>query len=703
MKKTKISLLTFLALSLNISANEGLDDLSSILDEASTIATQKSINVDYIPSVVTVIDAQTYLDAGIQNVSEALGMLPGIQMQIGHLGQPITTIRGFKNPNALISDKVKILIDGVAINNEAAGTSGFFLDFPLDLVDRIEILRGPGSTVYGAGAIYGSVNIITKTGSKDKSKGFYVGFGSYSSLTSGGNFNTSTGDYEIYTDAYYSTNKKSLEDDDGEVTDEAKKDLSIGLKVINGGFEFLSRYKSSHYGNFYFREGDVSPSNDRGQEYDYFLSQLSYKMDINGYDLETKLKYSYRESDITAYASNSVALFENLFNAFGIPGMQDAFYIRDHQEEQNFEAEAILSLPAMYSNNLTIGTGIRRALITTNDFYSSLENAIDANQTLQSNPAFPFREEIEPAYWADPTSTALFSKTSRTISYLNIQDLITLNQQVDITLGARVDYYSDIGTHLSSRAGLVYRADDALIFKLLYGNAFRAPTFTERYSKGHIYYRAGDENLKEETVSTYEAVLIYKPNFYNRFSLNVFYSTLYDVIDLEEFTATYTGYQNMKERSSKGLEFEYFLNTKEKHDFYLNATYVDAQYTVPADEESPLEIDQSMPDISKYMFKAMYVYNPLDSLSLGTTWQYYAETTKTKLLWVVESDRATPVEAQSIFDETITYHFSGNAKLRFTIKNLFNEAIKLPSYYYSKDGGVLREGRNYYLTYKYTF
>ena len=144
-----------------ITASNNIDDFESLLNDMSDIATKKSINVDYLPSVVTVINAQTYLDGGIQNIGEAINMLPGIQMQVNRLGYNITTVRGLKNPNAYLSDKLKILIDGVAMNNEMQGSSSFFMDFPMQLVHKIEVLRGPGSTVYGAGAFYATINIIT--------------------------------------------------------------------------------------------------------------------------------------------------------------------------------------------------------------------------------------------------------------------------------------------------------------------------------------------------------------------------------------------------------------------------------------------------------------------------------------------------------------------------------------------------------------
>ena len=91
-----------------------IEDFESLLQSVSDIATKKSLNVDYLPSVVTVLDANTFVDAGVQNLGEALDMLPGYQIQLSPMGYSMTTVRGLKNPNAYLSDKIKILVDGVA-------------------------------------------------------------------------------------------------------------------------------------------------------------------------------------------------------------------------------------------------------------------------------------------------------------------------------------------------------------------------------------------------------------------------------------------------------------------------------------------------------------------------------------------------------------------------------------------------------------
>lgn len=681
--------------SLSSSEPDTTENFESLLNDMSDLATKKSINVDYLPSVVTVVDAQTFLDGGIQNVGEALGMLPGIQMQLTILGQNMTTVRGFKNPRSFISDKIKILIDGVAVNNEAAGTSGFYLDFPMQLVEKIEVLRGPGSTIYGAGAFYGAVNIITKLGNEKNENQIYLGAGSYRYRTAGANLNTSSGDWKIFTDAYYEQNDKELSNN-GKNTDEAMKNYSLGVKLLNGDFEFLTRYKGSHYGNFFLYKDDVSPNRDEGHKDTYLFSQISYKTSLNDFKIETKLNASHRESDTTGYFSTNVTQISNIFAAIGID-MQEAFYVRDHQEEVNLEAEVVVTLPEISSNDISIGLGIRKMDITRNDFYSSVENAIAENLAIviANMGAFPaFNNVDDPAYWEDPTNTNLFDKTSRTLKYAYIHDLISLTQDTDLVLGARVDNYSDVGTHISSRAGLVHRASDELILKLLYGSAFRAPSFYEAYTSAHIYYGHGVENISPEKTDTYEAAIVYLPNFNNKFALNVFYSELSNIIDIDKSTDPYIGYQTMKDRVTKGLEFEYFFRPKTSHNLYLNATYIDAEYTtvkVP-------QIDQKMPDISEVMLKGMYIYRPTNKLSLGTSWQYYSQSIKNES----ETDKSI-IKKEHIFDETITYNFSNTSQLRLTIKNILNEDLRLPSYSYDEPGGEYRERRNFFLNYSYTF
>jgi outer membrane receptor for ferrienterochelin and colicin len=675
-------------------------EFESLLDNVSELATKKSLNVDYLPSVVTIIDGSTYTDSGIQTIAEALDMLPGIQMQLSPMGYTTTTVRGLKMPNAYLSDKIKILIDGVAINNEVTGSSNFYMDFPMQLVERIEVLRGPNSTLYGAGAFYGTVNVITKLGSNQKENQLFAGIGSYQYRTAGVNVNASSGEWKLFADGYYKSNNKALDIKySTQDTQENMKDFSVGFKATNGGLEFLTRLKQSNYGNFYSFEGTMDPllGREQGRDSSYFFSQLSYKTAFDDYKLETKANFSHRESDIRA---NIKAGEAGRFLSIGIIA-DDGMYSHEKIAEENLEAEVILTLPTIKSHDILLGAGVRQVNITGDEFFNSTENVI-TQYNVNPNLDWRYKPSRELAFWANPTTTLLPENMDRTIGYGYVQDLISVTNDVDIILGLRADDYSDYGLQLSKRAGLVYRASDTTILKLLYGSAFRVPTLIEAYQNGHINTRAGDSNIQAEETDTYEMVGIYTPNFNHKFSWNLFYSQLKNIIDLDELRATAAGYQNMKQRYAKGAEFEYFYRTAQEHNFYLNGSYVYAEYTVPAEENHP-SVDQSMPDISKVMLKAMYVYRPTEKFSLGTTWRYCSETSPTKLWWVIKYNLDSTVNATHIFDQTATYRFSPQSEIRLTVKNLFNTEVYQPSYYYEMDGGIEREGRNFFLSYVYNF
>ncbi|NOQ29583.1 MAG: TonB-dependent receptor plug domain-containing protein [Helicobacteraceae bacterium] len=708
MKRVNFALFLSTTLTLLLYAEQS-SEFESLLDNVSDIATKKSINVDYMPSVVSVIDSKMLQDAGIQNITQALDMLPGFQTQLSPMGYTMTTVRGLKNPNAYLSDKMKILIDGVSINNEITGSSSFYLDFPIQLVEKIEVLRGPGSTTYGDGAIYATINIITKLGNNSKEDKLYLGVGSYGYQTVGANVHAKAGGWQLFSDGYYQKSTKSLyfESRNGN-TDEAMEDFSVGFKAKKENLEFLTRIKKSNVGNFYGFENTLNPIGDTDGSHatNYIFSQLSYTSKINNMRLETKAKFSYKQNDVHAniYSVTDIA---NRFAVVGVD-MQDGFYYKEKNDEQNYEVEALLALPKVYSNTIVFGAGIRQAVVTSDNFYSSVENAITANRSAilsSSNyDEFRYRAEKESAFWANPTTKLLPNDTSRTISHINFKDLVELNDKADLHIGLRGDHYSDFGFVPSKSLGVVYRATQKNIFKLLYGTAFRVPTFTEAYANGHINFRAGDRNLKPEESETIEAVAIYAPLKNHKYSLNAYYTKLKNIIDLEEYPNTDPGYRNYKDRFTKGVELEYNYRTQLHHNLYLNATYIDATYTIPP-EDGEVTKDQSMPDISPVMLKGIYIYSPSKKLSFGTTWRYFSETTSTELQWVKNDDSYSPTTpAVHIFDETITYRTSSLAELRLSVKNLFGADVRNPSYYYwSSDNGNQREGRNFQLSYTQKF
>ncbi len=144
-------------------SNMSIDDLMKI---KVTSASKRSQTLVSTASAITVITQEDIHRSGVRNLAEAMRLAPGVQVQelSGHYYA--ITIRGFDNPNfdGSYGNKLLVLIDGRAIYSPYASTVYWEVeDLILEDIDRIEIIRGPGGSLYGANAVNGVINIITKS------------------------------------------------------------------------------------------------------------------------------------------------------------------------------------------------------------------------------------------------------------------------------------------------------------------------------------------------------------------------------------------------------------------------------------------------------------------------------------------------------------------------------------------------------------
>jgi iron complex outermembrane receptor protein len=142
------------------------------------------------PSAIHVITAEEVRRAGHRTIAEALRMVPGIDVRQGMSHQWSVTSRGFNGPYA---NKLLVLIDGRTVYDPAfAGVFWDIQDVLLEDLDRIEVIRGPGATLWGANAVNGVVNIITKTAKDTQGTYLTAGAGTYErgfgALRHGGQF-----------------------------------------------------------------------------------------------------------------------------------------------------------------------------------------------------------------------------------------------------------------------------------------------------------------------------------------------------------------------------------------------------------------------------------------------------------------------------------------------------------------------------------
>ncbi len=102
--------------------------------------------------------------------------------------------------------KIKLLVDGVTINNTYRGSIYYYLNFPIELIKRIEIIRGPGAILYGSNAVSGVVNIIIKK----EGKQIFSTLGSERYILGGFNSNYDLGESNITLNGYYQKEDKGI-------------------------------------------------------------------------------------------------------------------------------------------------------------------------------------------------------------------------------------------------------------------------------------------------------------------------------------------------------------------------------------------------------------------------------------------------------------------------------------------------------------
>lgn len=689
----------------------GADTLEQILDETTQIATKTKLNIDYVPSVVSVLRKSEMKALGMQKVSDALNLIPGVQVFINQFGQPTTVFRGYRVPNADKADKVKILVDGMAVGSEVSGSSSYVLDFPIELVERIEILRGPSSTVYGTGAFYGAVNIITKSSDIAENE-LFVGGGSWYSKKFGGVVGAMAKDgMSYFADGYYQGGQRKLYLDSTYVdapatfprerrTNEAFDDFSVGFTIKNDDIGWTTRVKKSWQGNYYGLEERLEPTEDTGQINQLFVSEVSQNKTLSSGLLSAKAgikDYAYR--------LNEAPRVESWVKNNGLAEMVGDATVEIKYAETTYYAEIVHRFNKFSDNELSVGAGVTTTALRQNSFRSSVEDFVFANMgTIVMTQSIP----KEPMFSMPKNNYYIKNGTHRTTASIFIDDIYTLFDNVDIIMGARIDKHDDTDVQYNARVGIAARwfDDSSFITKLIASTGSRAPTLIEKYAVTHYNeWAAGPTSLKHEQLRSLDVMAIYRPSSVNRLSVNGYYSELSNVIDMENDPYTAIGFTNYPKRFSSGVEVEYTFTPNLSHKLSFNASFNKTTYnsTLPS-KTTPMP----MPDISPTMYKAWYIYAPTRQLTFGIKHLHYSATTQHDDY----PNTQTSIPANITTDININWQFAPKTDISLSVNNIENNTIRMPSYYYtnhlSKNGspfndGTVREGRNFFVAVRKTF
>ncbi len=448
----------------------------TLFDEIPSVygAAKYDQKVHEAPAAVTIITAEQIRKYGYRNFAQILDSVPGLftsnDRNYGYLG-----IRGFNRPGDYTS-RVLLLIDNHRLNDAVFDQGGAGTEMPIDvdLIDRVEIIKGPGSSLYGTNALFGVVNVITKRGRDLKGaevSGEASSFNTYRGRLSYGNkfsngvevllsgsYSDSEGHRELFYPAFASTNNGITKDADSDNLYYYTGKLSYGDFTLNGGHQWRKKnIPTAAFGTLFNDNRDHTVDERTYLDLVYqheFLNQLNVKARLyfDRYYYYAHLPY---DSGISSPPS--------LLN-------------KDVTEADWWGAELTVTKRLFDRHKLTVGTEYR-----------------DQFRLNQSN------RDI------DPPTTYLDDKRRSSFIAAYLQDEWAIMDHLVLVAGVRHDQYSTFGGTTNPRIGLVSTWGKTTV-KLLYGQAFRAPNPYEQFYVTGATFKA-NSNVKPEKIKTYELVV----------------------------------------------------------------------------------------------------------------------------------------------------------------------------------------------------
>ncbi len=523
-----------------------LDELVNVEISSASRFKQKSSEA---PSAVEVLTAKDIASFGWRTLADALNAIRGLYVRndrnYSYLGA-----RGFMRPGDYNS-RILIMVDGRRMN-DAVYDSGFIgEEFMLDmnLIERIEYLPGSGSSVYGANALLGVINVITKQGKDFNGGKLYAEGGSQGMFRVRGTYGKQ---FDNGLDVLLNASQYS--------SDGASSLYFPQFSSIDGGFsrdmdhEQSSRvFTQATFRDFTFHGGFV----DRYKQDPTASSGSIFNDKDNYYDDRS----AYMDLDYNSQVADNLNLelrgFQHWYNYYGITPYYATVGGQSNVRVLNYD-----SANARWWGGEFKLTGTQ---FQSHKWATGVDFQYDAQQQLLNYDVNPYQ---------------VYASSTRQGTRLGIyaQDEYRVLENLILNTGARLDQNHMIPDwQLNPRIGLIWEAMPALTAKLLYSSAFRAPNVFER--DYNVLGYAPNPNNRQELIKSYEAVLEWRPGNGVRVLSTLFLNNLDKLLiqDQNPASPTYLMFINAGKYNARGFEFSAEKQWDSGRMFKLSWTHTNTQ------------------------------------------------------------------------------------------------------------------------------
>lgn len=621
------------------------------LNEASEIAMHDKLNIEKIPSTVTVIRRDIIEASGAKTLLDILELVPGIEISMSSSGKRQIIIRGMRGQ---YRDKLKLLIDGVDVTNNLYSNQFYYYMFPASLIKRVEVTKTPDAILYGSNAFMGAIHVVTMDKEFDNQISTTVTSEDRKMVSLFQTFKVGDGDLKL--DAHYSYFHPDIMANDSmvfnEKTGELKpfreptpahtKEKSNGMGISYKRDSWFLNYRLQQYtkGSF-FGITNVTPLTDDKQV------KMTHNSLVVGYDryIKPELKWhielnakryiwdgSYRTMPYDLKKCNDPN--NDLIMGAYIDELETSFmtYLRYSEGNHNL----VTQVDAHYSKPL--------------DMYYM--------QYIPSNPT----DAIGQIYNLGPDGKHLTGEQNilkegifRKNYSFAVEDLYDFGNEFSMIAGGRIDYYNGFNSHFSYKLGLLDRIDPANTLKILFNHTFRAPSWVELYAKAAAEFH-GNEELENETMDMLEINWLKNITNQDILKFNIFYGVNSDPI-VRRVTDGYTFYDNGDDITVKGFEVEYKKRFGEDNEVMVSISH-HADYSTT--------FNKIENDTREDMIKLYLNYWLLPELNSFTQIDYGSS--------IEMPSKIEDIDSYINVSETLSYNFK-NFTFKFGVKNIFDEDI----------------------------
>jgi len=490
-------------------------NLSDLMNQKVVTASKYSQGSSEAASSIGVITADEIKGYGYRTLGEALNSQRGMYLSDDKNYLYIGS-RGFSRPTDY-NNRIVVMIDGHILNEVVYGSSfmGNELGINLAKVEKIEIIRGPGASIYGSGGMLNIINLIMKKGAEINGAEVSAGIGSF-----------------------------------------GKKDLSaIYGKKINATDIAISAIGGTSKGeNYFFSELDSPETNFGRSEGKDWEKYMGFQATVINRDFRISSSYSNRLKGIPTGAFNTDLTGD-------VKSTDKRFFVESSYRKQVKKNSSLLlrlyyddynysgAYPSYGYNSFDASTGRWAGGEVQYYLEAGKRNIITAGIEYKYAFRDTYKEwDIDTTYFNQNVPFSVFS--------LYAQDQIKLLKNLNFTAGLRFDQYSVFGHAASPRLALIYNYSGSSSIKLLYSEAFRIPNFYEAYYKSYNVHKINPD-IKSERIRTAEITWSHKISGSVFGNFSVYRFTIYNLIDqVLDKNDGLSEFMNIGKATGTGAEYE---------------------------------------------------------------------------------------------------------------------------------------------------